>query len=98
MGPPVRVRVRTAAAFVPRGDRPPEELAEAFSRLQREQLERVAAAAGLPIDRVKVASPFDPRVRYNLFACLATLPRHQHRHLWQAEGIAARLGAGTAAA
>ncbi len=22
---------------------------------------------------------------YNLFACLTILPRHQHRHLWQAE-------------
>jgi hypothetical protein len=22
---------------------------------------------------------------YNLFACLTILPRHQHRHFWQAE-------------
>jgi len=26
-------------------------------------------------------------VRYNLYACFTILPRHQHRHLWQAERV-----------
>jgi hypothetical protein len=26
-------------------------------------------------------------VRYNLYSCFTILPRHQHRHLWQAERV-----------
>jgi hypothetical protein len=56
-----------------------------FERLQREQLVLAREADSLAIDRVKIASPFNPRFRYNLFSALSILPRHQHRHLWQAE-------------
>jgi hypothetical protein len=34
---------------------------------------------------VKIGSPFNTRVKYNVFSALSVLPRHQHRHLWQAE-------------
>ena len=46
------------------------------------------AAQDLPIDRVKMASPFDGRVKYNLYAAMTIVPRHQHRHLLQAERAA----------
>jgi hypothetical protein len=84
-GPPVRFRVKTTAAFVPAGLDPPSQLVSEFDRLQGEQIARVRDADGLPIDRVKITSPFDARVKYNLYAGLTILPRHQHRHLWQAE-------------
>ena len=45
----------------------------------------VRQADGLPIDDVKIVSPFDDRVKYNLYAALTLVPRHQHRHLLQAE-------------
>ncbi len=56
--------------------------------------------AGPPVKRrVKTTPPFVPRatastaetvaeyarLRYNTYACLTILPRHDHRHLWQAE-------------
>lgn len=88
MGPPVRLRVRTAASFVPERTPEPEALVREFERLQREQIECVQEADGLPLTRVRIASPFAERVRYNLFSCLSILPRHQHRHLWQAEQAA----------
>jgi hypothetical protein len=91
MGPPVRLRVRTAASFVPESTAGPEALVEEFERLQREQIECVADADGLPIGRVRIASPFDERVHYNLYSCLSILPRHQLRHLWQAERAASTL-------
>jgi len=84
MGPPVRLRARTAAAFVPVAHPDPATALGDFDHLQDELLRRTAAADGLPIDRVRVPSPFDPRVRYNAFAALSILPRHQQRHLWQA--------------
>jgi DinB superfamily len=90
-GPPVRFRVRTAAQFVPSGSEPRAQLLAAFDRLQDEQLDAVARADGHPIHRVKIASPFNPRLRYNLYACLTILPPHQERHIWQAERVLERL-------
>lgn len=84
-GPPVRFRMTTTAPFVPAGADPPERLIAEADRLQDEQIARVREADGLPIGLVRIASPFDPRLKYNLYACLTILPRHQHRHLWQAE-------------
>ena len=87
MGPPVRTRIRTAAAFVPESGAPPEALVIEFERLQNAQMAALREGDGLPLSRVRVVSPFNPRVRYNLYACLSMLPRHQHRHLWQAEQV-----------
>ena len=81
-------RVRTAAAFVPAGGAPREELVAEFDALQREQAALVRESDGLPLQRVRVTSPFDARLRYNLYSCLFLLPRHQHRHLDQAEAAA----------
>jgi hypothetical protein len=36
---------------------------------------------------LRIQSPFDKRVSYNAYACLVMLPRHQHRHIGQAERI-----------
>jgi hypothetical protein len=85
MGPPVKRKFKTTAPFVPRSDRTSADLVSEFERLQAEQLVLAREADRLPIDRVKIASPFNPRLRYNLFSALSILPRHQHRHLWQAE-------------
>lgn len=87
MSPPVRIRTKTPAAFVPTGARSRSELVHEFEELQGEQVRCVEQADGLPLGRVRITSPFDARVKYNLFACLSMLPRHQHRHLWQAEQI-----------
>lgn len=94
MSPPVRFgRVKTGQRFKPGALEAPDALRAEFRRLQAEQLECVEEADGLPIDRVRVTSPFDGRVRYNLYSCLGILPRHQHRHLWQAEQVVDRLSA-----
>ena len=85
MGPPVKRPITTTAPFVPRSDRTSADLVSEFEHLQAEQLVLTRQGDGLPIDRVKIASPFNPRLRYNVFSALSILPRHQHRHLWQAE-------------
>jgi hypothetical protein len=86
-GPPIRHRVRTTSPFVPAGDEPRARTLETFDRLQAEQVRLVEAADGLPLGRIRVTSPFDSRLRYNLFSCLTILPRHQQRHIWQAEQV-----------
>lgn len=86
------IKVRTAPSFVPDAAAPAAELLAEFDRLQEEQMELLRQADGLPIDRIKVASPFDRRVKYNAFAALSILPAHQHRHLLQAEQASAASG------
>jgi len=85
---PGRFKSKTAAPFVPSGDHSADELVTEFERLQAAQIGLVHEAEGWPIDRVKIVSPFNARVRYNVFSALSILPRHQHRHLWQAEAAA----------
>ena len=82
---PGRFKSKTIPPFVPASDRPAEEVMAEFDRLQAEQIALTRASEGLPIDRVKMSSPFNASVRYNIFSALSILPRHQHRHLWQAE-------------
>jgi hypothetical protein len=85
IGPPARVRVPTPARFAPQAAEPGPQLLAGFDRLQAEQLRCVQEADGLPLGRLRIVSPFDPRVRYNIYSALSILARHQHRHLWQAE-------------
>jgi hypothetical protein len=86
-GPPARLKVKTTAPFVPRADRPLAELIEQFESLQADQIALAREGDGLPIDRVTIASPFNTRLRYSVYSALTILPRHQHRHLWQAERV-----------
>ena len=87
IGPPVRHRTRTAAAFIP-GEIPPADIiVRRFDTLQDAQLDLLARADGRPVDRIRIPSPFDPRFRYSAWSAFTILPRHQHRHLWQAEGV-----------
>jgi hypothetical protein len=85
MGPPVKRKFTTTAPFVPRSGRGTADLVGEFERLQAEQVALARSGDGLPLHRVKIASPFNTRLRYSLFSALSILPRHQHRHLWQAE-------------
>lgn len=82
--PPVRMRVKTSASFEPAQLEPEMVMAE-FDRLQEEMIGAVRGVAGLALDRIDIVSPFDSRVRYNLYSCLRVIPAHQRRHLWLAE-------------
>lgn len=85
MGPGQGMKVKTVASMVPNAGAPPAELVAEFDRLQDAQVELVGQMDGLPMDRVNVASPFSARVKYDAYSALTILPRHQHRHLDQAE-------------
>lgn len=91
-GPPVRVRVKTPPSFVPTACAAPAQLVGEFAHWQTAQLACVREADGLPIHRIRLASPFNTRLKYNLFAAFTILPRHQHQHLWQAEQAALTIG------
>jgi hypothetical protein len=51
----------------------------------------LAEAKDLPLNRMKITSPFDRRVRYSLWSSFCANAAHHRRHLWQAERVAAAL-------
>jgi hypothetical protein len=80
-------RSRTQPAFEPTGPLERASVLHEFDRLQDEQVQLTREADGRPLERIRIASPFNARVSYNAFSCLSLLPRHQHRHLDQAEAV-----------
>lgn len=85
--PPVRMRTRTTAAFIPQSLVEAHELITSFESLQLQLHHILREAEGLPLQRVRVRSPFNEKTTYNLFSALSIIPRHQQRHLWQARQL-----------
>lgn len=78
-------KIKTTAEFQPMNIEPVERALPDFLGLQEQLKLRVERANGLPLDRIKVASPFNSRIRYNLLSCFHLLLAHERRHLWQAQ-------------
>jgi DinB superfamily len=89
--PPIRQRLKTSARFVPRSVRAKAEAFGEFATLQSKLAEILTTASGIDLNRVKVMSPFDKRIRFNLYSAFRILIAHQRRHLWQAEQAVAAL-------
>jgi DinB family protein len=87
VGPKVLFKMKTPAKFIPQAVVPVMELVREFERWQGVQLDTVAALDGLRLNEVRVQSPFNRKVSYNIYGCLSILPPHQHRHLQQAERV-----------
>lgn len=90
--PPIRKKVKTAAPFVPRSTRAKAEAFGEFASLQEKLLDLLREAREADL-RTKIVSPFDRRVRYNLYSAFRIVAAHERRHLWQAEQAVAELRA-----
>jgi len=77
-------KITTTADFVPKGGQSPPQLLSEFVRLQSELMTIIRSADALPLDRVKIVSPFGGRMQYNAYSALVVVARHQHRHIDQA--------------
>jgi hypothetical protein len=82
------IPVKTTPDFVPKGGASRDQLLSEFVRLQAELITLIRGADGLPLDQVKVVSPFGGKMKYNAYAALMIVSEHQHRHLQQAEEAA----------
>jgi hypothetical protein len=83
------VRIKTTPAFVPKAGRSRNEILSDFVRLQGELAALIQSGDGLPLDQVKIVSPFGGRMKYSAYSAVVIVARHQHRHLDQAEEAAA---------
>jgi hypothetical protein len=83
--PPYRIKASTTPGFVP-ADVPNRHTVLAdFLEQQRAVETVIARAQGHDLSRLKVTSPFNARLRYNLYAALRVITTHNRRHLWQAQ-------------
>jgi len=89
--PPYKIKTKTASAFIPVSVDPMADTLERFDYLQQEVQVRVDRCAGLALDQLRLVSPLDARVKYNLYAAFCLLAVHQRRHLFQAEQVRARI-------
>jgi len=80
-------RIKTTKEFQPLNVEPLNEVLPAFLALQEQLKASVDAVNGLPLDEIKVISPFNRRVKYNLLSFFNILLAHERRHLWQAEKV-----------
>jgi hypothetical protein len=84
--PPVkRMRVQTTPPFVPPTVDPRPGVIAEYDGLQQKLIAFLAEAEGLALTKIKVASPFNAKFRYNMYSAYRMIASHQRRHLWQAE-------------
>jgi hypothetical protein len=83
--PPARFRLRAPRDIQPVNIPAAETILPAFLDRQRQILAAIQAARGIAIDKIKIASPFDARVRYSIWSSFCLNAAHERRHLWQAE-------------
>jgi hypothetical protein len=94
--PPPRMKSKTPRPFEPVTLGDPLTLASRLLEKNAKLLVLIDRATGLATATVKVASPFNPSVKYNVYAAIRITMVHALRHLWQARE--ARTAPGTAAA
>ena len=94
--PPIRKRVKTTAPFVPKSTRAKAEAFGEFASQQEKLVDLLRDAREADL-RVKIVSPFDKRVKYNLYSAFRIIAAHERRHLWQAEQAVAELRGRSAA-
>lgn len=81
----LRIPINTSDPFVPPAGQPRDAVLAEFDELQEKVIGCVRAADGLPLGRIRVVSPFDARLRYNLYSAFRLVPAHQRLHLRQAQ-------------
>ena len=70
---------------MPAQDLDPDRTLQSFLEGQQHIQNTMKACEGLAIDKVKIPSPFNSRVRYSVWSSLVVTAAHERRHLWQAE-------------
>ncbi|MBA3656804.1 MAG: DinB family protein [Gemmatimonadaceae bacterium] len=80
-------RVKTTAEFEPKDLVARSVSTDDFGRLQSELVHLIKSSEHRELSEIDIVSPFGGRMKYNLFSAFTILPRHQHRHLQQAEAV-----------
>lgn len=88
--PPVRLRVKAPPVFQPAQGMSGAQALEDFAARYEELIERMQAADGLDLARIKVVSPASDSMRIPLGVAFGSMTAHARRHLWQARNVLSR--------
>jgi len=88
--PPYRIKTPTTPGFRPASVTDRRTVLADFLAQQRAVADVVAQSQGRNISAIKITSPFNDKIRYNVFAALRVITTHNRRHLWQAERALAK--------
>jgi DinB superfamily len=83
----IRLPIKTTEPFVPTPGEPKDVVLSEFDALQDELIGWLRNAEGFDLGKLRIVSPFDSRIKYNLYTCLRLLPAHQRQHLRQAGAV-----------
>lgn len=82
--PPPRMKSKTSKPFEPVAVGDPVALAEHLIAENAKLSALIDRGSGLATGTVKIASPFNASVKYNVYAAFRITLVHARRHLWQA--------------
>jgi hypothetical protein len=85
--PPARVKVKAPAVFQPASSVAPAAALAAYLEAHRALRERLYAADGLDLGKVKATSPASDRLKFPLAVAFEAMAAHGRRHAWQARQI-----------
>jgi hypothetical protein len=91
--PPPRFRFPTSKSFEPESLSKMGPVLQGFLDRQQRIFQILRRSSGLEIDKIKIASPFNHRLRYSIWSSFVVTAAHERRHLWQAEQAARSLQA-----
>lgn len=84
--PPYRTRVKTMASLEP-SIRDAARVLPDFLASQQQLCEAMERWRGRGLDDVRITSPFNKRLRYNIYSLFNVVAAHQRHHLWQAQRV-----------
>ncbi len=87
MEPPVRFKLPTSPSFQPPSSAGRSATLARFESVQARLTDLIREMDGLDVSRVRIASPFNDKLRYSAYSALRIIVAHERRHLWQAERV-----------
>jgi len=85
--PPAKLKFKAPKIFQPMSEHLIAVIVPAFMTLQDQLIERLRAARGVDLGRVKVTSPVSRLFKISLGQVFPFIAAHERRHLWQARRV-----------
>jgi hypothetical protein len=85
--PPVKLKVKAPAQFLPQAHKLVDVVAAEFLHLQEQFILRLADANGIDLARIKIPSPVNDLLKLTLGQVFGLIAAHERRHLWQARQV-----------
>ena len=83
--PPSKLRSKTSSPFIPADSLDAQTVFAEFEEKQQRIVNKMLTCRGLAIDAIKMASPFNNKLRYSVWSSFVVTAAHGRRHIWQAE-------------